>query len=430
MSLHGARTFVGFGFGAIQAGLFLYEAWASGAFGRLVVAEIRPELVAAVREADGYYQLNIAHAHGIEQVRVGPVEIYNPQLPAHRQALVDAIAGAQELATALPGVVYYAGAGPASPHRLLAFGLRRKARQGGPRAVIYTAENHPQGAASLLEARVRSAVLPADQAAVCRPVRFVDTVIGKMCGVTGDLAGLAPVTPNSAQAFLVEAFNRIYISQIHFGDDQPFVRGLAGFEEQADLTPYQEAKLYGHNAVHALAAYLGAACGLTHMAELRERPGMVPFLRAALLRESGPALRARHGPVPGLLASDAWVAVTDDLLDRILNPHLRDSVARVARDPARKLGWDDRLIGTMRRALAAGIMPRHYALGAAAALALWAPGAEAAAVLPALWGAVASADQARPILDLIGEGQQQLARWRAQGFSDLEAMFYIEEANG
>ncbi|OUC09354.1 hypothetical protein RY27_03370, partial [Litorilinea aerophila] len=88
MSLRGARTFVGLGFGAIQAGLFLYEAWASGAFGRLVVAEIRPELVAAVREAGGYYHLNIAHAHGIEQVQVGPVEIYNPQLPAHREALV------------------------------------------------------------------------------------------------------------------------------------------------------------------------------------------------------------------------------------------------------------------------------------------------------------------------------------------------------
>ncbi|OUC08323.1 hypothetical protein RY27_09665, partial [Litorilinea aerophila] len=68
--------------------------------------------------------------------------------------------------------------------------------------------------------------------------------------------------------------------------------------------------------------------------------------------------------------------------------------------------------------------------GAAAALALWAPGAAAATALSTLWGDVAPADQVRPILDLIGEGQQQLARWRAQGFSDLETMFQIEEANG
>ncbi len=39
MTLTGNRTYVGFGFGAIQAGLFLYEAFQSGNFGRLVVAE-------------------------------------------------------------------------------------------------------------------------------------------------------------------------------------------------------------------------------------------------------------------------------------------------------------------------------------------------------------------------------------------------------
>jgi hypothetical protein len=45
-------TFVGFGFGPIQAGLFLAEAFQlSGAFHRLVVAEVVPAVVAAVRAA-------------------------------------------------------------------------------------------------------------------------------------------------------------------------------------------------------------------------------------------------------------------------------------------------------------------------------------------------------------------------------------------
>jgi len=43
MPLTGSKTFVGFGFGAIQAGLFLYEAYQSGNFGRLVVAEVLPD---------------------------------------------------------------------------------------------------------------------------------------------------------------------------------------------------------------------------------------------------------------------------------------------------------------------------------------------------------------------------------------------------
>ncbi len=44
------RTFVGFGFGAIQSGLLLYEAYKSENFSRLVVAEVIPAVVAAVRE--------------------------------------------------------------------------------------------------------------------------------------------------------------------------------------------------------------------------------------------------------------------------------------------------------------------------------------------------------------------------------------------
>ena len=45
-----------------------------------------------------------------------------------------------------------------------------------------------------------------------------------------------------------------------------------------------------------------------------------------------------------------------------------DLVDRIARDPIRKLGPQDRFIGPMKIALAAGIKPKAIALGAAAAL--------------------------------------------------------------
>ncbi|MBU4212845.1 MAG: hypothetical protein KKD33_09710, partial [Verrucomicrobia bacterium] len=60
------KLFVGFGFGAIQAGLFLYEAHASGQFDRFVVAEVMPEVVDAIRKAGGRYRVNIAAVQGIE----------------------------------------------------------------------------------------------------------------------------------------------------------------------------------------------------------------------------------------------------------------------------------------------------------------------------------------------------------------------------
>ena len=138
------QTFVGFGFGPIQAGLFLAEAFRSGNFGRLVVAEVLPEVVAAVRQA-GSFTVNIGHSDRIEALTVGPLEIYQPQVAADRDALVAAVAAADALATAVPSVSHYAMGGDASIAAILADGLRAKAAAGGPLAVVYAAENHTDG---------------------------------------------------------------------------------------------------------------------------------------------------------------------------------------------------------------------------------------------------------------------------------------------
>ena len=82
MALVGDRTFVGFGFGPIQAGLFLYEAFHAGTFRRLVVAEVMPEVVAALRRAKGLFSVNIAHSNRVEAATVGPVEPEDPADPA------------------------------------------------------------------------------------------------------------------------------------------------------------------------------------------------------------------------------------------------------------------------------------------------------------------------------------------------------------
>ena len=68
MSLSGNRTFVGFGFGAIQAGLFLYEAFRSGNFRRLMVAEVMPKAVMALRQSAGQYAVNVAYYDRVEAV--------------------------------------------------------------------------------------------------------------------------------------------------------------------------------------------------------------------------------------------------------------------------------------------------------------------------------------------------------------------------
>jgi mannitol-1-phosphate 5-dehydrogenase len=436
VALTGTRTYVGFGFGAIQAGLFLHEAFGSGAFRRLVVAEVLPDVVTTLRGAAGHFYVNIACSDHVEHAQVGPVEIECPASEPDRQHLIEAIAEAEEIGTAIPSVKYYVSAGPGSLHRILAEGLRKKATCHGPRGVVYAAENHNH-AAEILESNVLAEIPEDEQAAVRSCVQFLNTVIGKMSGVIADpeeigIQGLTPITPGERRAFLVESFNRILISKIHFGETEgasPFRRGIQVFEEKDNLLPFEEAKLYGHNATHALAAYVGAVSGVQHIADLSAVPGVIPFLRAAFIEESGEALVHKYAGRDPLFTKEGYSRYADDLLARMTNPYLHDSVERVSRDPARKLGWDDRLIGTIRMALRESVEPRRYAFGAAAALAtmdrsILDRDISAQALLAPLWSGASPEEHAKEtVCDLVEDGLRKLRHWRAAGFPDPERYF-------
>lgn len=357
------KTFVGFGFGPIQSGLFLYEAARSGRFDRLVVAEVDQALVDAVRAAGHRCRVNVARPDGIEAHTIEGVELYNPAVPADRARLVAALAASDELATALPSVNIYDAGGPASATALLADGLR--ARTTALPTVLYAAENNNHAAEILTEKLARAlGGPPADLG-----FQALNTVIGKMSGVITEpraigVLGLAPLTPAFPRAVLVEEFNRILISRIHLPG---FVRGIEAFQEKADLLPFEEAKLYGHNAVHALLAYLADRAGFVTVAQAGGDAELMATARRAFLDECGPGLIRKHAATGDeLFTPDGWRAYAEDLLVRMVNPHLADRVDRVARDHARKLGWDDRLFGAMRLTRAAGVEPANLARGAAA----------------------------------------------------------------
>jgi mannitol-1-phosphate 5-dehydrogenase len=422
-------TFVGFGFGAIQAGLFAFEALSSRSFRRLVIAEVVPAAVASLRRAGGAYRLNIAHADRVESLELGPVEVEDPAVEADRARIVEAVVEANEIATAVPSVRAYETPGPGSIHRLLATGL---ARRGGRPAVVYTAENHTR-AAEILEAAVLAEVPPAERGTVSAATRFVNTVIGKMSAVVGAgerRAGrpLAAVTPGDPRAFLVESFNRILIGPIDFPAALGFRRGLEAFEEKADLRPFEEAKLYGHNAIHALAAYLASLEGLARLAELAEAPEKVELLRAAFTEECGEALCRRWRGADPVFTPAGFRAHAGDLLARMLNPFLGDPVARVARDPARKLAWDDRLVGSMRLVAREGLRPRRLAAGAAAALvfedrAYLERARDPRPRLRELWDPSGpDAGEADTMAGLIADGLERLRAWRQGGTGLVPAL--------
>lgn len=358
------RTFVGFGFGAIQAGLFLYEAFRSGHFDKLVVAEIIPDVVRALNGNGGRYMVNVATASGIEQHEVSGVILYNPKDPLDREVLVNAVAEASEIATALPSVDAFGSGKAGDVVDVLSAGLKLKAEQGGPPAVIYTAENHNH-AAEILHERLCGVMQEKHNGLW----QTLNTVIGKMSGVIADPGqikeqGLAPIVPDFSRAFLVEVFNRILVTRI---TTPGFVRGIAVFEEKENLLPFEEAKLYGHNATHALIGYMLRERGRTWMADARQEPELLSAARLAFLEESGVGLCRKFAGIDPLFTGAGYEMYVDDLLERMMNPYLRDSVERVTRDPRRKLGWDDRLIGTMRMVMSQGITPVRYTEAAASA---------------------------------------------------------------
>ncbi len=355
------RTYVGFGFGAIQSGLLLYEAFGSGNFSRLVVAEVMPEVVDAVRAAGGY-SLNVATAEGIRQHFVDDVEIYNPTVPEDAAKLVTALAEAQEIGTALPSVDFFARGAPSVADLLRQAFTIKMDDPALPDAVVYTAENNNHAAEVLKDAVGLDLV---------GRVQFLNTVVGKMSGVVVDGKqieedGLARVTPAASRAFLVEEFNRILIDRIGLPG---FQRGIGVFEEKADLLPFEEAKLYGHNAVHALIGYLAHEEQCRYMSDVTAFPEILETARAAFIDESGVALAQKYSGLDPLFSEEGFRLYAEDLLERMMNPHLQDQVERIIRDPGRKLGWNDRLIGTMRLVLGQGIRPENFASGAKLAIA-------------------------------------------------------------
>jgi mannitol-1-phosphate/altronate dehydrogenase len=154
--------------------------------------------------------------------------------------------------------------------------------------------------------------------------------------------------------------------------------------------------------------------------------------RAAFLDECGPAMIHRNEHVLDELFTQAgWQAYAEDLLTRMTNPNLHDLVERVGRDHVRKLGYNDRLYGTMRLALEAGVQPKSLAMGAAAGVLSMILRNEDLPDMPAslpatpelltpvgltqlmveMWGEDSESEHAEALIDLTWEAMADLKKW-------------------
>jgi len=129
-----------------------------------------------------------------------------------------------------------------------------------------------------------------------------------------------------------------------------------------NFSAWMQRKLYTFSAGHVTAAYIGYLKGYHYIhTAIRD-----PEIRAAVMSamtEGQRALAARYGPE---LAGDESDLL--EIMSRFENAALNDPIERVGRDPQRKLGAEDRLVGAARLAEAFGVPAQKLALAAAAAL--------------------------------------------------------------
>lgn len=155
----------------------------------------------------------------------------------------------------------------------------------------------------------------------------------------------------------------------------PLDVSIAGIKSTTNLLGYLERKLFTLNCGHATTAYLGFVHGHRTIDSAIRDPEIYPVVLAAL-DESGATLVKKHGFDAG--HHHRYIL---RILKRFENPKLADEVARVGRQPLRKLGKGDRLAGPVGYAIEYGLPWDNLAKGVAAAFLFEAEGDEEAGEL-------------------------------------------------
>lgn len=189
---------------------------------------------------------------------------------------------------------------------------------------------------------------------VRKNVGLVEAVVSRMVPImTEEQKAIDPLL------VCVEAYKKLPVDKRGFIGEIPQIVGLMPYD---NLEGYVERKLFTHNLAHAAAGYLGYLRNHEFVWEAVGDKFVLAKLRAALT-ETGKALIKKWG-----FTEKEHQDHIDDLMHRFSNVALGDTCARVGKDPIRKLGPNDRIIGGARLALEYGIKPENVALVAAAAI--------------------------------------------------------------
>lgn len=325
-------------FGAGKIGRGFIGALLSQAGYEVCFAEADPQLVDEINRRRGYTvhvtdeicaELRIA---GVSAVRADSGEAV--------RRLVDA-----DLVTTAVGLGVLPRVAP-----VIAAGLRARKAAGVAAPLNVVACENGVRATSRLKASVYEALDAPTAAWAERTVGFADCSVDRI---------VPPVRSENPIDVVVENFYEWNVEEKSFVGGAPHIEGM----NLADnLLAYIERKLFTLNTGHAITAYLGRMKGLATIDESIADPAIFAIVKEAM-QQSGQALVEKFG-----FDRDAHFKYIDKIIGRFKNPYLKDDVARVGREPLRKLSSTDRLVKPMMTAREYGLPCDKLLLGIGAAL--------------------------------------------------------------
>lgn len=338
-------TVVQFGAGAIGRG-FLGQLWSEAGY-EVVFVDVDAGLVERLNRA-GSYPLRLVRTDAPEEVRVGPVRaVHAGDVPA----VLREVAGCAFAATAVGPGLEGVARGILAPS-LTARGTLRRAE---PLNVLCCENDYL--AYMWLDRVLDQALLPlsdATRARHCKRIRFVQAVVGRMVPVPN------PQPDDDPLLVSAEPYKELPV-QGRWLVGMPEVPGMHVAEP---FDNYLRRKMYAHNGGHAVLAYQGYLRGHEYVWQCAEDPEVAAELHG-FWAEANAYLGHYRMDEGELWRHEA------DLLDRFRNRALGDTVARVGRDPARKLGAGERLVSLANRCLFTGVADPVYTVRAIAAALLF-----------------------------------------------------------
>lgn len=168
-----------------------------------------------------------------------------------------------------------------------------------------------------------------------------------------------PVKSENILDVVVENFYEWNVEEKAFKGEIPKIYGM----NLADnLMAYIERKLFTLNTGHAITAYFGYLKGYNTVDESIKDEVIHDLVKKAMI-ESGQGLIAKYN-----FDKEEHFKYIDKIIERFKNPYLKDDVARVGREPLRKLNENDRLIKPLMTAKSFNLDIDNLLLGVGAAL--------------------------------------------------------------